>query len=456
MYKSIIEKLNNKDICILGFGREGISTYNFIRRHLPNKFITIIDKKDVSNLDILKGDLNINIVYGDDYLTNLDKYDLIIKTPGITFKDMNIDNIKYKITSQLQLLLEVFKNNTIGVTGTKGKSTTTSLLYKILKDQGKAVYLLGNIGIPMFDDIEKYNEDTYLVIEMSALQLEYVNISPHIGIVLNLFEDHLDHSGTVEHYHENKMNIFKYQDKNDIGIYYLDNQNTINQINKNNYLSKLIKVTLNNKDDENTIYLNNEDIIFNNEILYNKNEERYLIGEHNLSNIMFCLVVSKLLELDMEKVKRSIKEFAPLEHRTELVGTFNGITYYDDAIATIPVATINAIESLKDVDTLIFGGMDRGIDYSELITYLNNSNVTNLICMPTTGYNIGRELEKLNTNKKLYYIELLEDAVKKAKEVTEKGKICLMSPAASSYEYFKNFEEKGNKFKELVNQQSYN
>jgi len=132
----------------------------------------------------------------------------------------------------------------------------------------------------------------------------------------------------------------------------------------------------------------------------------------------------------------------------ELVGTYNEVTYYNDSIATIPMATINAINTLKNVDTLIFGGMDRGIDYSQLVDYLRNSDINNLICMPTTGYKIGEQLE--NTNKKIYYVELLEEAVSKAKQITSKGKICLMSPAASSYEYFKNFEEKGNRYKELV------
>ena len=454
MYNKILEKLKDKNICILGFGIEGISTYKFIRKHFPNKFLTIIDKKDITNIEILRNDLNIKIVYGEEYLNNLEKYDLIIKSPGISFLGMNIAAFKEKITSQLELSLEVFKNNTIGITGTKGKSTTSSLIYKIIKDQGKDAYLLGNIGNPIFDDIEKFNIDTYLVIEMAALQLEFVDVSPHIGIVLNLFEDHLDHSGTLEHYHENKMNMFKYQDENDIAIYSLDNKNIVSQITKNKYLSKMIKVTFNNLNNKDTIYLSKDNVIFNNEILYNRNRQRNLIGEHNLSNIMFCLVVSKILELDMEKVILSIKNFTPLEHRIELVGTFNGVTYYNDSIATIPMATINAIESLEIVDTLIFGGMDREIDYSDFINYLNNSNINNLICMPTTGYKIGKELEKLHTNKNLYYIELLEDAVIKAKEVTEKGKICLMSPAASSYEYFKNFEEKGNKFKELVKKES--
>lgn len=447
MYNKIIEKLQDKNICILGFGREGLSTYKFIRRHLPNKFITIIDKKDVS--DLINDD-NINVIYGDNYLDNLDCYDLIIKTPGISFKDINIDNIKDKITSQLQLLLEVFKGNTIGITGTKGKSTTSTLIHRIIKDQGYDTYLLGNIGNPMFDDIEKFNSDTYLVIEMSSLQLEFVNTSPHIGIVLNLLEDHLDHAGSVYHYHECKMNMFKYQESNDYSIYSLDDINTVNWLNNNKYSSNMYKVTLNNKQENNTIYLDNDNVVLNNNILYNKNSERNLVGNHNLSNIMFSLLVSNILNLDKNKTIKSINTFNPLEHRMELVGTYNGITYYNDSIATIPMATINAINALKEVDTLIFGGMDRGIDYSDLIDFLSKSNINNLICMPTTGYKIGKEIEKLVHNKNIYFIETLKDAVEKAKIVTEKGKICLMSPAASSYEYFKNFEEKGNKYKEYV------
>lgn len=447
MYNSIIEKLKDKKLCILGFGKEGKSTYNFIRRHLKDKFITIIDKEDVS-IDI--EDNNVEVIFGDNYLSNLEKYDLIIKTPGISLNDMNIDKIKNKLTSQLELLLETFKDNSIGITGTKGKSTTSSLMYKILVDQGYDTYLVGNIGKPIFDDIEKYNNNTYLVIEVSALQLEYIKNSPKYAMILNLFEDHLDHSKTVEHYHENKMNIFKYQDSGDIGIYSLDNENTVKYINNTMYLSNLYSVTINNIKKENTIYLDGDKVIYNSNILYNSNNERNLVGNHNLSNIMFCLLLSNLLGLNNDKVTKSINEFNGLEHRMEFVGIYDDIIYYNDTIATIPDATINAIETLKNVDTLIFGGMDRGIDYNPLLNYLINSNIKNLICMPTTGYNIGKIIEENIKTKNIYYIELLEDAVDKAKEVTEKGKICLLSPAASSYEYFKNFEEKGKKYKELV------
>ena len=447
MYNKILEKIKNKNICILGFGMEGKSTYNFIRRHFKDMHITIIDKKDISKeID----DSNVEFICGPNYLDNLDIYDLIIKTPGVSLKGIDITNIKDKLTSQLELILEVFKDNTIGITGTKGKSTTSSLMYNILKDQGYDAYLLGNIGNAMLDQVESFNQNTYLVIEMSALQLEFVKKSPKIGVVLNLFEDHLDHAGSIYHYHEEKMNMFKYQDSNDFSIYSKDNKNTLEWLKNNEYLGKMYSVTLFPSKDSNTIYLENDNVILNNEILYNNNNERNLIGNHNLSNIMFALVISKILNLDMKKVLESIKEFKPLEHRIELVGTYNGITYYNDSIATIPRATINAIESLKDVDTLIFGGMDRGIEYRELVDYLSSSNIRNLICMPTTGYRVGKEIETRGTNKNIYYIEMLEDAVNKAKQVTEKGKICLMSPAASSYEYFKNFEEKGRVFKDLV------
>ena len=159
---------------------------------------------------------------------------------------------------------------------------------------------------------------------------------------------------------------------------------------------------------------------------------------------MFALEVSKILDLDILKVSNSINEFKPLEHRMEYVDTINGVKYYNDSIATIPAATINCVNALKDVDTIIFGGMDRGIDYSALIEFFNNSDIKNFICMPETGYKIGKEIKRKN----VYFIEDLKDAVKKAKEVTKK--ICVMSPAASSYNAFKNFEEKGRAYKAYV------
>lgn len=444
MYNQIIDKLRDKNIAILGFGKEGKSTYNFIRRYLKEQPITIIDKKE-QVLD----DEYVTLISGENYLDNLDIYDLIIKSPGITLKDIDITSFKDRITSQLELVLEVYRKNIIGITGTKGKSTTTSLIYEIIKNQKENVFILGNIGIPLLDQVEEYNEESTLVIEMSSDQLEFVHNSPHISIVLNLFEDHLDHAGTIEHYHDSKMNIFKYQDSDDYCIYSDDNEYLHERMNNDIYKGIRYNVRFDNEyNDTNCTRIVNNEVYLNNELLY-VDTERMLIGDHNLKNIMFALTVTKILNLDLVKAKESIQSFKGLKYRMECIGTFDDITYYNDTIATIPDATINAIEAIKNVDTLIFGGMDRGIDYTKLIKFLKESNITNLVCMPTTGTNIGKILEK-ETNKKIFYTNSLEEAHKFAKENTKKGYSCLLSPAASSYEFFKNFEEKGRVFEEIV------
>ena len=438
MQNEIINKLRNySNIAILGFGKEGMSTYNFIRRYDESIKLTIVDGKeiDVSNLSASYKKYN-----GVD--TDLDEFDLIIKSPGIPIIGFRKEIVS-KMYSQMELLLEFFRKNVIGVTGTKGKSTTVSLLYNVFKDQTDKVCLVGNIGVPVLDKIEEFN-DSIIIAEMSSHQLETVDFSPHIGVILNLYSDHLDHAGTVENYHNSKMNIVRYQDNDDYAIYDADNY----YLSKQDF-SKIKSNKLTVSTNKGTIYLDDDKIYLNDQFLLNKNDiKTNLIGEHNLKNIMFVILISQLYKLDLNKVLESIKNFKPLSHRMEYVGKYNDINFYDDAIATIPDATINAVKALKNVDTLIFGGMDRHIDYNLLIEYLNTGVVRNLICMPTTGYMVADKLTNKDIN--IYKIESLEEAVKLAKEVTEKEKICLMSPAAASYEYYKNFEEKGNAYQEFV------
>lgn len=443
MQEEIFNKIKDKKVAILGFGMEGKSTYRFIRKY-SNMFLSILDQKDYSNDDLVKDDVNVKII-SDNYLADLDNYDIIIKAPGVVLKDIDITPFKDKITSQLELLMEVNRKNIIGVTGTKGKSTTTTLIYEIFKNQGYDVHLLGNIGTPIFDDLDNFKDDSILVIEMSALQLEFVRYSPHVALLLNLFEEHLDHAGSIKHYHENKLNIFKYQTKDDIGIYAYDNKYLNRYINDNDYIQDMISVSLS---DNTNMHIKDHYVYYKSKKLYDIDSKRNLIGNCNLENIMFALAVAEVYYLKLDLVIDTINKFKPLAHRLELVGTYKGITYYDDAIATIPEATINAVDSLKNVDTLIFGGLDRGIDYQLLIDYLKQSSLSNLICMPETGIEVGNKL--MTSNKKIYMCDSLEEAVKTAKEVTKKGKICILSPAAASYNQFKNFIEKGNRYQELV------
>jgi len=436
----IIEQLQNKNIIILGFGMEGKSTYNYIRKYLKDIKLTIMDS---NYQNITLDDKNVEIIDID--YNKFNNYDLIFKSPGISFKDINTTSFKDKITSQLEIFLETTPSYTIGITGSKGKSTTTSLIYKIINDQNIKSYIVGNIGKPILDIVDEVDENTYVVIECSSHQLEYTKVSPNIGIILNLFEEHLDHYKSKEHYYMAKMNLVNYQSNKDYFIYSSDNEDLKNHIDIIN--TNATKLDINNiKNNNSYTYIKDNYIYVNDKKLYDVNTKRKIQGIHNLKNIMFTLTVSEILKLDINKTIESISNFEPLPHRMELVGTYNEITYYNDSIATIPNATINGIEALSNVNTIIIGGKDRGIDYSLLKDYLINSEIENIICLPDTGYTIGKEI----TNKNVYYVKTVEEAVDIAREVTKKDTICLLSPAASSYGFYKNFEERGNRFKEYI------
>lgn len=451
MIKKIVEYLTNKKILILGFGMEGISTYKFIRKYLNNQKLYIADGNNevFEKNNFVKQDENVELIT-QGYLENLEQYDIIMKTPGISFAQIDTTNFKHKIKSQVELLLEFTDCLTIGVTGTKGKSTTSSLIYQILIEQQKQAYLLGNIGVPIFDFIEKIEPNTILVLELSSHQLEFVSVSPKISILLNIFEEHLDHYKSLQGYIDAKTNIYKFQKENDYFLYNPDNTMLAEAVKTSEINSKLVEISYDNEvqNNETAIVKKDNYIMRNGTKLYDCRSQRKLLGNHNLNNAMFALAVSEILELDINKTISTINNFEPLPHRMEFVGKFNGILYYNDSIATIPEATMNTVKTLKNVDSLIIGGMDRKVDFKEFIKFLNTVCIKNLICLPTTGHIIADKINNSAIN--VYKVENMEQAVSIAKQNTEKGKICLLSPAASSYGFYKNFQERGNKFKELV------
>lgn len=448
MKNRILEKIRKyNNIAIVGFGKEGKSTYKFIRSGLSDIKLTIIDKVNAYEvMPEVSDDKNIEVIYGEGYLDNLERFDLIFKSPGVSFKELDREGLRPKITSQIEMVLSEVRDNVIGVTGSKGKSTTSSLIHHLIKQQGKKTVLVGNIGVPVFDEVDSYTKDTMIVMEMSCNQLEFVDVSPRVGVIVNIFQDHLDTIGTLEHYERAKMNMFLYQKEGDFGIYDKDNETINRRLKGMEVKSDLFTVSLVDNAD---CYLKDNKVYLDSEYLIDKDDiKRNILGDHNLKNIMVALKVIKLLGLDVSKAIGDIESFYGLEHRMERVGVFKDITFFNDTIATIPEATILACNTITDLDTLIFGGQDRGIDYSEFVQYLNNSNISNFICMPTTGYKMAELLD--DTKHNIYKIESLEDAVKCAYEVTKKGKSCLLSPAAASYEAFKNFEEKGKKYKEYI------
>lgn len=412
----IVGMLNGKSILILGFGREGKSTYEFIKKYVKYTSLGIADKNEIKVPE--------KVYFGENYLDAVSEYDVVIKSPGIPF--FGIENENVIITSQTELLLKANRENIIGITGTKGKSTTTTLIFNILNQAGIDVRLIGNIGVPPLSCLEDINDDTILVCEMSSHQLENLTVSPHIAIILNIFEEHLDHYKSYEDYQLAKVNVFRHQTLDDIVIYNLENELVKDYVER---------------------YAKGKKMAFP----YDYDVETALLGEHNKKNIMAARLAVKKFGVNEEDIKRTVKDFSGLAHRLEFVGEFDGVKYYNDSISTIPEATINAINSIKDVNTVIIGGMDRGIHYDDFTVYLGNSNVENIILAYDTGKRIYEKME----NDRAILVKDLEEAVEVAKKVTKKGMTCLLSPAAASYGFFKNFEERGDRFKELVKKNEF-
>lgn len=423
----VSDLIKDKKVCILGFGREGRSTYELFEKAGGYKTLTVCDLNPVSVE-------NAEIVTGADYQKNLDRFDIIMKSPGIVLEDNALSDMT-KLYSQTEIFFSVYREQIIGITGTKGKSTTSSLIYHVLKECGKSTVLLGNIGIPCFDGDVK--EGDIVVFELSSHQLEYTHISPKIAIFLNIFPEHLDHYGTFDKYFDAKKNIYRYQKKGDILICGSD---TVPE-------STLSSVTV--FGEKGAIAIRPHSFVINNEEI-SLNSSCPLLGSHNVNNIAAAYAVTEKFGIQKEDFLKALSTFRPLPHRLENVGTKDGITYYDDSISTCSQTTIQALQSLPNVGTLLVGGMDRGIDYSPLVEFLTAFHVPHVIFMYDTGKRIMKEFEAKSYSFTPHYAENLKEAVALSKQVTPVGSICLLSPAAASYGFFKNFEDRGDQFKQMA------
>lgn len=440
MINQICTLLENKRILILGYGREGKSTYRFIRKYFPDKEIGIYDKNPIR--DILTKAV---IHSGDSFEDILKDYDMIIKSPGIVLNSKDGSILK-KLTSQTDLFFDYYRAQTIGITGTKGKSTTVSLLYHILKSSGKDTVLVGNIGVPVFDQLENIGKDTLVVYELSSHQLEYVTHSPHIGVLLNIYEEHLDHYGTFEKYKAAKENIYRFQQKGDLLLY----NKEFFQL-PDHFPADTVSIT-NTLEDADAVVSGNRISYRGSNITIEENDT-LLKGRHNVYNIGVAYVIAKECGVTDSDFMDAVRTFKPLPHRLEFVAEVNGVKYYNDSISTCCETTIQAVLGIRNIDTVILGGMDRGIDYEPLVRFLVKSEVRNIILMPDTGLRIEKLIldgRKRQVNQKLFPVSGVEEAVTVAKKETMKGKTCLFSPAAASYGFFKNFEERGDVFKKCV------
>lgn len=436
----------NKSVCILGYGREGKSTYRLIEKYCNPESVTISDLNPVDrNTNNLPD--NINIVTGENYQDCLDDFDIVFKSPGIVLEKSPSD-LKCEISSETQVFFTVYREQIIGITGTKGKSTVSSLIYHILKESGKDTYLVGNIGVPVFDIAEDVKDHTIIVCELSCHQLEYMTVSPETAVFLNLYEEHLDHYGTMEKYHNAKKNIYLHQKQHDCLLINSDIEYeftgaydyTISATNPDSRIYVYSGIP-------NKIHYHRDDCIYN-----IPTENIKLLGIHNHYNIAVAYFITTFY-VEQEEFEKALCTFNPLAHRLEYVDTVDGVRYYDDSISTACATAIEALKSVPEAATILIGGMDRGIDYTSLVNFLNGSEV-NVICMETSGKRIFDMIRNIDFNNpaRVHYVPHLDDAVRLAHEITPSGTSCVLSPAAASYGIFRNFEERGDVFKKLVSE----
>ena len=380
----------------------------------------------------------------------MDDYDVVFKSPGIVLERPE-NEYRCSILSQTEVFFQCFRDQIIGITGTKGKSTVTTLLYHLLKQAGMDALLVGNIGIPALDHMEEVKPDTRIVFELSCHQLEYMTVSPHIGILVNIHEEHLDHYGTMEKYVEAKHHIFKNQRPDDIlicNVQCLPEEGTCP--------SGLIRAGMDGSGKELDVVQEQDGtwVHFRGKSFCIPTDEIKLLGQHNYFDIGVAYGVCSILGMDDQVFARGLKTYEPLPHRLQYIGEREGVKYYDDSISTICDTTIQALKTLKDTDTVLIGGMDRGIDYRELIEYLSDCQVPHIILMEATGKRIYQEIHKyypeFKNRARLILAEHLEDGVKRARQITRPGTSCVLSPAAASYGIFRNFEERGETFSRLV------
>ena len=420
-------------ILIWGYGREGRATAELIHAVCPDLSFTITDRQPqaVAEAKTLHPYAIVRLQEEIDFGV----YTMILKAPGIVLpKDFSHAGL----TSETQLFLKHYGQRTIGITGTKGKSTTAALTAAML-GEGGPVHLVGNIGVPCFAVIDALGERDRIVFEMSCHQLEFSTFSPHVAVFLNLYEEHLDHYGTFAAYGNAKANIYRHQHPGD--ILFADPQ--IASVGEER--SDFIRIG-------SDVYAKGRCLHIPGHVL--TVADCALIGSHNAQNAAVAYAIAHHCGISDAQVLHALSLFKPLPHRLEKIGVFQGVCYVNDSISTIGQSAIRALEALPETDCILIGGMDRGIAYDELEDYLGGHRHLQVILMYAAGERIYTEMKQKGLLRPTILLtDTLEQAVMEGKKRTRKGHICLLSPAAASYDHFKNFEERGEVFRRLVEQE---
>ena len=443
---------NNK-ILILGLARSGYQAAKLLIKRGNEVYLNDYKEEEKQDQEQVKElrDLGVNLIFGghpDDLLDNT--FDYLIKNPGVPIDHkyvLKANEFGIEVINEVEMAFRLLPKSVsmIGITGTNGKTTTTTLTYEIMKEAyGDRVHLAGNIGYPLSSILESVKEDDIIVIECSCQQGEnFKEFHPHVGICTNFTEAHIDFMKTYEHYKETKSRMFYSQGESDIAILNYDNSDVLNEM-KN---IKSIKKYFSSKENIDGCHLVDDNIYYYDELVMNINDIK-IKGMHNVENVMAAIMAVKEYDVSNEIIKKVVSNFRGVEHRLEYVDTVNGVEYYNDTEATNIKCTQIALSSFKQPTIIFLGGLERGQDFNELKDYI--ANVKAIIAIGTCRERV-REFAEAN-NKDVYVYEHLTDGFDKAVEISKPGDVVLLSPASASWDQYKECEVRGAEFKQKVHE----
>ena len=450
--------LNNRKVAVIGLGVSNLPLLDYL--HDKKAKVTVFDQRTIDEIPKETMDkiteYSFEFSLGQFYLDKLKGFELIFRSPSCLPTVPELVEAEQNgaiVTTEVELVLKMTPSKVIGITGSDGKTTTTTLIYEILKHAGYNCFLGGNIGTPLFTQIEKMRPEDIVVLELSSFQLMGMEISPDISVITNISPNHLNIHKDYEEYIEAKKNIFKHQNKDGILIINHDNEIT-NPLNREAN-GKVIYFSSKTKLEDGFIV--DGDIIKESEAGIRKHilnvKDIKLRGVHNFENICTALAATKTL-VDTDIASEAIKEFQGVEHRLELIREIDGVKWYNDSVSSSPTRTIAGLNSYNEEIVLIAGGYDKNLDYTPIAKPIVEKVKTLILLGQTSGkiYEaVKAELEKQNKNLNIYMCDSLEETVKKAQKYAKRGQIVLFSPASASFDMFKNFADRGEKFKNLVN-----
>ena len=447
--------LKNKNVLLVGLAKTGVSTIKLLDKLGAN--IIVNDIKDEERLKDILSDLkdikNAEYILGY-HPENVDHIDLAVVSPGVPLDlpfILKLKEEKIEIIGEVELAYRLSKNPIfIGITGTNGKTTTTSLVGEIFKADKRDTFIVGNIGNPVIETVEETDENSILVTELSSFQLEsIVDFKPHVASILNLSPDHLNRHHTMENYISAKANILKNQDKSDFSILNYDDEQVRSLQSKCN--GQVIFFSRKEKLDKG-VYLDEDDNIvidIDGKITLLNKKELSLPGPHNLENCMAAIAMSYVCNVDIETLRHVLKTFKAVEHRLEYVKTLNDVIFVNDSKGTNPDSTIKAVQSYDSPIILIAGGYNKDSDFNELLD-IAKQNVKALVLMGETA-SIIEECAKEKGYKTILRVNNMKEAVEVSYDIATKGDVVLLSPACASWDMYKSFEVRGMDFKDNVN-----